>query len=259
MSINQTLAIVKKESKGFFLSPQYYVVCFLCSAVFSWIYPNVLNKFAEALQTYVYQPEIPKQSLNIHYQVFLPQLNILNLILIFIVPALAMRMFAEERKLRTFDLLLTSPITSAQIVLGKYFAVMAAIFGICLVAISYPLATVAFTEIQWAPLIIAFSGIFLVAGVYAAMDIFASSLTESAVVAYVMAVMLNMAVWFVGIGVDIVDTATARQFFEHISLNQHLVGLAEGTIRTNSLVFLLSLISLFCFLCERVVESFRWR
>ena len=81
------LAITKKEAKGFFLSPNFYIVCFLCAAIFSWIYPNVLNKFAMALQTLVMQPDMPKQQLNIHYQVFLPQLNILNLILIFIVPA----------------------------------------------------------------------------------------------------------------------------------------------------------------------------
>jgi ABC-2 type transport system permease protein len=256
---SQTWAIVRKETKGFFVSPQYYVVAFLCAAIFSWIYPNVLNKFAMALQTAVYQPEMPKQMLNIHYQVFLPQLNILNLILIFIVPALAMRMFAEERKLRTFDLLLTSPVTSAQIVIGKLIAVMFAVFGICFLSFLYPAATAAFTDLQWAPLVIAFLGIFLVAGVYASMNIFASALTESAVVAYVLAVVFNMAVWFIGIGVDVVDSAKARAIFEHISLNQHLILLVEGTIRTGSIVFLLSLIFLFAFLCERVVESFRWR
>ena len=257
--MSPVLAIARKETKGFFFSPQYYVVAFLCSAIFSWVYPNVLNKFAQALQTFVYQPDIPKQQLNIHYQVFLPQLNILNLILIFIVPALTMRLFAEEKKMRTFDLLLTAPVTSLQIVLGKYLAAMAAIGGICLLSFLYPASTAVFTKLSWAPLIIAFSGIFIVGSVYAAMDLFASSLTESAVVAYVLAVIFNMSVWFIGIGSDVVDSPLARQIFEHISLNQHIVSLAEGTIRTNSLIFLFSIIFLFCFLCERVVESARWR
>lgn len=257
--MSQVLAIARKETRGFFFSPQYYVVAFLCSATFSWIYPNVLNKFAQALQTFVYQPDIPKQQLNIHYQVFLPQLNVLNLILLFIVPALTMRLFAEEKKLRTFDLLLTSPVTSFQIVLGKYLAAVAAIFGICFLSFLYPASTAVFTPISWLPLIIAFFGIFLVGSVYAAMDLLASSLTESAVVAYVLAVIFNMSVWFIGIGADVVDSAVARQIFEHISLNQHIVSLAEGTIRTNSLIFLFSFIFLFCFLCERVVESARWR
>jgi len=257
--MSKVMAIGKKEIKGFYLSPNFYVVCFLCAAIFSWVYPNVLNKFAMALQTAVYQPDMPKQQLNIHYQVFLPQLNILNLILIFVVPALTMRLFAEEKKLHTFDLLLTSPVTSAQIVAGKYLAALSAIFGLCFLSFLYPAATAVFAHLNWAPLIIAFLGIFIVGAVYAAMDIFASSLTESAVVAYVLAVIFNMAVWFVGIGVDVVDSPLARQIFEHISLNQHLMALVEGTIRTNSLIFLGSLIFLFCFLCERVVESSRWR
>ncbi len=257
--MTKALVIGKKEIKGFFLNPNFYIVCFLCSGIFSWVYPNVLNKFAMAIQTYVYQPEIPKQQLNIHYQVFLPQLNILNLILIFVVPALTMRLFAEEKKLRTFDLLLTSPVTSAEIVAGKYLAALAAIFGICFLSFMYPMATAVFTKLNWATLSIAFIGIFVVGGVYAAMDLFASSLTESAVVAYVLAVIFNMSVWFIGIGVDVVDSPLARQIFEHISLNQHLIGMVEGTIRTSSVVFLGSLIFLFCFLCERVVESSRWR
>jgi ABC-2 type transport system permease protein len=257
--MSQVFAITKKEAKGFYFSPNYYIVAFLCAAVFSWVYPNVLNKFAQALQTSIMQPDMPKQMLNVHYQVFLPQLNILNLILIFIVPAFTMRLFAEEKKLRTFDLLLTSPISSAQIVAGKFLATLAAIFGLCFLSFLYPASTAVFTKLNWAPLVIAFFGVLTVGAVYAAMDLFASALTESAVVAYVMAVMLNMAVWFVGIGVDVVDTPMARQIFEHISINQHLVSLVEGTIRTSSLVFLFSLIFLFCFLCERVVESSRWR
>jgi ABC-2 type transport system permease protein len=257
--MKKVIAIAKKEIRGFYLSPSFYVVSFLCAAVFSWIYPNVLNKFSLALQSFVMQPDIPKQQLNIHYQVFLPQLNILNLILIFVVPAFTMRLFAEEKKMRTFDLLLTSPITSAQIVGGKFLGAVAAIFGLCLLAFLYPLATAIFTQLNWTVLCIAFLGIFLVAAVYVAMDLFASALTSSGVVAYVMAVILNMGIWFVEIGVDVVDGSVARKVFEHLSINQHLMSLVEGTVRSSSLVFLFSLIFLFCFLCERVVESARWR
>jgi ABC-2 type transport system permease protein len=257
--MSKTLTIYNKETRGFFLSPVFYVVCFLCTAIFSWIYPNVLDQFAQSLQTFIFQPDMPKQQLNIHYRVFLPQLNVLNLILIFIVPALTMRLFAEEKKLRTFDLLLTSPVTSANIVVGKYLAAITAILGICVLAFLYPLSTAMMTPLHWAPLIIAFLGIYLVGCVYAAMDLFASSLTESGVVAYVMAVIFNMALWFVGVGVETVDSPGARAVFEHISINNHLMGLVEGTIRTNGLIFIFSLIFLFCFLSERVVESSRWR
>lgn len=253
------MPIFKKEVKGFYLTPTFYLMAFFVSLVFSWVYPIQLNLFAQMLANYVMQAQIPAQQLNIHYGVFLRQLSYLNLLLIFIVPALTMRLFSEEKKMRTFDLLLTSPVTSVEIVLGKYLAALAAVAGIVLLALSYPIATSSLAKINWGPLFVAFGGIFMVGAVYAAMNLFCSSLTEQSLIAYVMSVILNVSVWFVGIGAEVADSEMGRKIFEHISLSTHLSSLVEGTIRTSGIVFLLSLIGLFCFLAERVVESSRWR
>jgi len=257
--MDKIISIFKKEMKGFIINPNFLFVCGLCAAILSWVYPIQLNMFAQEMQNHVFQMQVAKQQTNIHYAVFLRHLSYLNLILILVVPALTMRLFAEEKKMRTYDLLLTSPITSPQIVVGKYLSVLGAILIIMLIAFLYPAATGFFVKVQWLNLILAFAGIFLVSAVYGAMNMFCSSLTESAIVSYVMAVIFNVAIWFVGIGVEVVDSSLARQIFEHISLNQHLSGLVEGTVRTSSLVFFASLIFLFSFLTERVVESSRWR
>jgi ABC-2 type transport system permease protein len=257
--MNGSLIILKKELKGFFFNPTYWIICFLVSLVFSWIYPLQLWGFAQLLLNYVAQQGIPANQLNIHYGVFLRQLSYLNLILIFVVPALTMKLFAEEKKLRTFDLLLTSPVTSTQIVVGKYIAALGAVGGIVLLALSYPVATAALAKLNWGPLLVAFLGIFIVGAVYTAMNLFCSALTENSLVAYVMSVILNVSIWFIGIGAEVVDSEIARKIFEHVSLSTHLSSLVEGTIRTNGLVFFGSLIVLFCFLAERVVESSRWR
>ena len=251
--------IFKKESKGFFLSPTFYIICFLLSVIFSWVYPIQLNLFAELLENYVMQQGIPLNQLNIHYGVFVRQLSYLNLLLIFVVPALTMKLLAEEKKMHSFDLLLTSPVTSLQIVVGKYLAALAAVFALVFLAFSYPAVTSLLAEVQWSTLIVAFVGIFLVGSVYAAMNLFCSSLTESVIIAYVMGVILNVSIWFIGIGAEVADSELGRKVFEHISLNSHLSSLVEGTVRSTALVFILSLITLFCFLSERVVESTRWR
>lgn len=248
-----------KEWRGFLFNPNFLVVCGLITAVLSWVYPNALRAFKMQIETSVYAGSLPQQQLNIHYGVFLRHLSFINLMLILIVPALTMRLFSEEKKMRTFDLLLTSPVTSAQIVIGKYLSALAAIGAVILLGFLYPAMTAFFANINWLTLIVAFGGIFLVAAVYAAMDLFCSSLTESAIVSYVMAVVFNISVWFVGMGVDVVDSPAARAVFEHISLNQHLSGFVEGTVRTTGLIFFASLIFLFCFLSERVVEASRWR
>ncbi|HEY1080449.1 MAG TPA: ABC transporter permease subunit [Bdellovibrio sp.] len=254
-----TLTILKKELKGFYFNPTFWVICFLISVIFSWVFPIQLNLFSQLLTNYVMQQGVPSNQLNIHYGVFLRQLSYLNLLLIFVVPALTMKLFAEEKKLRTFDLLLTSPVTSLDIVLGKYFAALGAVLGLVFVAFLYPLSTSLLATLNWTPLIIAFGGIFLVGGVYAAMDLFASSLTENTIVAYIISIMFNLSIWFIGIGAEVVDSEAGRKVFEHLSLSSHLSALVEGTIRTNGLVFFFSVIVLFCFLAERVVESSRWR
>lgn len=251
--------IAGKEIRGFLMSPTFYVMLFLMSVILSYIYPIQLQLFAQMVNNAVMAPGMPPQQANIHYGVFLRQLSYLNLMLIFIVPALTMKLLAEEKKMRTFDLLLTSPVTSAEIVIGKYLAALTAVLGIMLLAFMYPLATSLFADVNWAPLVIAFFGIFSVGAVYVAMDLFCSSVTESALIAYVMSVILNVAIWFVGLSVEVIDNQAVRQVFEHLSLNTHLAGLVEGTIRSNAVVFLLSMIVLFVFLAERVVESSRWR
>jgi ABC-2 type transport system permease protein len=257
--MNGVLAIFKKEMKGFLLNPNFILVCALMATILSWVFPTSLKMFDVQLKSAMFSGAMNQNANNIHYGLFLRHLSYVNLILIFVVPALTMRLFSEEKKLKTFDLLLTSPVSSAQIVMGKLFAALGAVFMVMLLTFIYPASTRVFAEFNWSTLIVAYVGIFLVAAVYTAMDLFCSSLTESAIVAYVMAVILNVFIWFIGMGVDVVDSSLARAIFEHISLNQHLSALVEGTVRSTALVFFGSLIFLFGFLCERVVESTRWR
>lgn len=253
------LTISRKEIKSFFLNPTFYVIATLLTLILSFVYSIQLKQFSDLVQNYIMQPGISQQQLNIHYGLFLRHLSYLNLLLIFIVPAFTMRLLSEERKLRTFDLLLTSPLTSFDIVFGKFLAALVSVLALVTIAIMYPIWTALIVEVHWGSLFVATLGIFLVGAVYAAMNLFCSSLTENSLIAYVMSVILNVAIWFIGMGADVVDSGTFRALFEHISLSTHLSSLVEGTVRTNALIFLLSVIFLFVFLAERVVESMRWR
>lgn len=256
--MSSILTIAMKEFKGFVKNPTFYIMMTLLTLIMSALFTIQLQKFFQMGNMAMMQPGMAAQ-LNIHYTVFLNHLQILNLLLIFIVPAITMRLFSEEMKLRTFDLLLTSPLKSYEIVVGKYLGALMALFVVFLIAFAYPLGTVLFAKLNWAPLIIAFFGIYLIAAIYAAMNLFCSSLSESILIAYVTAAILNIAVWFVSQGVEFADSQWARDILEHISLSFHISGLIEGTIRSNSLIYFFSAIGLFLFLNERVVESHRWR
>lgn len=253
------LVIYKKELASFFLSPLFYFIAFMITFLLSIMYTITLDKFSFLAANPMMQMGASGQQLNIHYAVFLPHLSLVNLMLIFLVPALSMRLLAEEKKMHTFDLLLTSPISSSAIILGKFLATITTIVAVLALAMIYPLVTRRIAEFTWAPTLIACFGIFLVGAVYAAMDLFASSLTDNALVAFIVSVILNLSIWFFGALNESIDGPIAKKIFEHVSLNNHLAGLIEGTFRTSGFIFFLSLIFLFCFLAERVVESSRWR
>lgn len=257
--MNSSFVIARKELKSFFLTPTFYLIAGIICIILSLLFPAHFTMFVNQMQMAAQQPGGSQQA-NIHYGLYLRHLSYMNLLLIFVVPALTMKLFAEEKKMRTFDLLLTSPVTSWQIVIGKFLAVAGAIGAIMLIALLYPLVTLMFVnKIHWPSLFLAFSGIYILSLIYVAMNLFCSSLTESVLISFILSVILNVSIWFVGIGVEIVDSQWARQVFEHISLANQLSGLVEGTLRIQSIAFFISSIALFLFLAERVVESHRWR
>lgn len=257
--MSATLVIFRKEFAGFFKSPLFYFLSFMMTILLSILFSISLDKFAQSSSNAMLQFGMQPQLLNIHYSVFLPHLSIINLIFIFLIPALTMKLISEEKKVRTFDLLLTSPISSFSIVMGKYLAALVTILGLIIVSFVYPVISRRVFEFVWAPTLVAGLGIFLVAAVYAAMNLFASSLTENGLIAFVLSIVFNLSIWFVGALNESFDEPFLKNILEHISLNNHLAGMIEGTIRTNGLVFFFSLIFLFCFLTERVIESARWR
>lgn len=251
--------IFKKELAGFFKSPLFYFLSFMMTVLLSILFAISLDKFSQTSSNAMLQFGTQPQLLNIHYSVFLPHLSIINLILIFLIPALTMRLVSDEKKAKTFDLLLTSPVTSGDIVMGKFFAAIVTIFALICVAMIYPVLSRRVFEFNWAPTVVAATGIFLISAVYTSMSLFASSLTENGLIAFVLSIIFNLSIWFVGALNESFDNPALKSVLEHISLNTHLAGLIEGTIRTNGIVFFFSLIFLFCFITERVVESNRWR
>jgi len=259
LKMNPAWIIFKKEVTGYFKRPLFYFLAFMMTILLSILFTISLDKFAQSSSNAMLQFGMQPQLLNIHYSVFLPHLSIINLIFIFLIPALTMRLLSEEKKVRTFDLLLTSPIKSSSIVLGKYFAALITIFGLISVSFIYIIVSRRMFEFSWGPTLVAATGVFLVSAVYTAMNLFASSLTENGLVAFVLSIIFNLSIWFVGALNESFDEPILKSILEHISLNNHLAGMIEGTIRSNGLIYFFSLIILFCFLTDRVIESSRWR
>ncbi len=244
--------IAGKDLKNLLKSPIFYVIGGLCAVIWSNSYIRVLLKFVETSML-----QGPQSGMNLQRDVFTPHISLVNLLLIFVIPALTMRLLAEEKRQRTYDLLLTSPITSTQIVLGKFLAGVAAVAILILISLLYPLVTFGVANFPLLPLFSAYFGLLLVATCYVAVGIFASSLTESVVLSVIMALIFNIMLWFIGQGAE--GGEGVNKILEHLAIAQHFFNFIMGSIKLKSLVFFLSVVGLFVFLTQRVVESSRWR
>lgn len=252
--IRGTLTVAWKDFRVLVTSPMFLTVSGLCACIWSYNYLPQIFQFEK-----VAQRAFQSGGLNIHQTLFASHIARANIILIFAIPALTMRLLAEEKKMRTYDLLLTVPITAAQIAIGKFLAGFAA--GLVLLSLSfvYPLGTFFISNFSLGPLFTSYLGMALVTGIYVAIGLFASSVTESVVLAVILALILNLSLWFLGQAAEISDQATLTAVMEHISVPQQFVSFLKGTLRISSLTFFVSTLAFFVFLSERVVESSRWR
>ncbi len=260
---NGTIAVAGKDLRSLFFSPLFYVIAALCSAIWSVMYLIGLQQFEANTRMMMFQQMQRggqgEGGPNIHYEVFARHISLTNFIMILAVAALTMRLFAEEKKQRTMDLLMTSPLTATQIVGGKFLAGLLAAWALIAISFLYPASVGFVAEFDWGPLLSSYLGLLLLTAGYVAVGAFASSLTESAVLAVVMSLIFSVSIWFVGAGSEVAENAFWRSVFEHLSVGTHFVSFLKGSVGIASTVYFLSLAFLCCFLTQRVVESSRWR
>jgi ABC-2 type transport system permease protein len=250
------LTIAKKDLRNLLFNPLFYIIAGLCSLIWSYSYLRNFLTFAERSKIYM-QPGMDA-GMSLQGQVFLMHISYANLLFVFLIPALTMRLLAEEKRMRTFDLLLTSPITATEIAIGKFLAGWGAAMVLVGLSFLYPLISRVVAEFPMAPLLCAYLGLSLVAGAYVAVGLFASSLTESIMLSVIMGLIFNLCLWFVSQGVS-ESGGVLSSIVEYMALGQHFSSFISGAIKTSSLVFMLSLVGLFVFLTQRVIESARWR
>lgn len=256
--MSRALTIAGKDFRSLVMSPMFLFIAGSSALLLSYSFLRNLIQFSEqsAMSAMQFGGE---GGMNITMTVFMSHISITNLLFVFVVPALTMRLLSEEKKMRTYDLLLTAPVTAGDIALGKFLAGIGAAGVLILISLAYPLGTRLFSDFAVAPLLSAYAGLTLVTAAYVAVGVFSSSLTESVMLSVVMGLIFNLALWFVAQGSDFVDNSTWVAFMEHLSVGQHFANFVRGTPKLSSLVFLLSCSGFYVFLTQRVVESSRWR
>lgn len=250
-------AIIAKELRSYFVSPVVYVV----GAVFLLIvgllaYLYIVFTGAQAIQLMQVQGQA---QINLNDLVFRNLFASIRFVLLIILPILTMRLFAEEKKLRTFEFLMTSPIDLGEIVAGKFMSVFLIFLGLLGLTGLIPLTLSLFSDFDWYPIFTGYLGLVLLGALFLSVGLLASAMTENQIVAAFVSFGLLLLLWLLaGLGSLLGDTTTG-QVISYLSFMEHYDHLVRGLIDTKDLVYFCSALVLMLFLAHRVVDSDRWK
>lgn len=250
-------AVIAKELRSYFVSPVVYVVGGVFLLIFGFLaYLYVVFTGAQAIQ--LMQMQGGAAEINLNDLVFRNLFASMRFVLLLILPILTMRLFAEERKLRTFEFLMTAPIRTVEIVVGKFLSAYLIYLGILLLTMLVPAVLTLFSDFDWHPVLTGYLGLALLGALFLSVGVFASTLTENQIVAAFTSFGLLLMFWLLsGLGSVLGDTAGGA-LFSYLSFMEHFDHLIHGLIDTKDLVYYASGVVFMLFLSHRVVESTRW-
>lgn len=254
--MKQSLWIAKRELNAFFQSPIFYVVTTVFLALYSWMFYSLLALFgAQSFQAPQFQQM--GQILNVNQFVIEPSLANMSVILLFIIPLITMRAFAEEKKNKTFPLLLSSPVHMREIIAGKFLGCLCVV-AVMLLLSSYSVIFILFMgSPEIGPILSGYLGILLMAACYISLGIFASSLTDNQIIAAVISFGFILFMWIIGWAAQSAGPQLG-ELLNYISLVSHMESFLQGVIDSSDVAYYLSFIAFGLFLTYRVVESRRW-
>lgn len=249
--------LIRKELRSYFVSPVVYVVgsvFLLIIGLLAYLYIIVTGQQAIQLMQMQGQAQI-----NLNDLLFRNLFASMRFVLLIILPILTMRLFAEEKKMRTFEFLMTSPIGLNEIVGGKFMSVLMVFLGILGFTGLIPLTMALFSDFDWYPIYTGYLGVALLGALFLSVGVLASALTENQIVAAFVSFGLLLLLWLLaGFGSLLGDTTTG-QVIAYLSFMDHYDHLVRGLIDTKDLVYFVSAIVLMLFLAHRVVDSARWK
>lgn len=231
-------AVYKRELSGYFNSAIAYVVLavyFFFSGFFFYLYCFVGDSTS---LSYVFA--------NMFY------------IVMFIIPVLTMKTFAEEKRQKTDQALLTSPVSLTEIVLGKFLGAFTIYAMCCAIFLLYGVVISFFGQPQWSVVLCTLLGILLLGGAMIAINIFISSLTESMVVAAVVGMAVGLVIDTMGYLISLIPVDWLSAILEKINFLNYYTNFTYGILSIVDVMFYLSVTGLFIFFTVRVLERRRW-
>jgi ABC-2 type transport system permease protein len=248
--------IAQKELNSYFVSPVAYLLLTMFAIIFGFFFWNSVGYFnAASLQSQMGGQPMP---MSVNEYVIRPLLSNIGVVGLFFIPMISMRLFAEEKRLGTIELLATSPIRDIEVIIGKWLAAMI-LYGVLLLFSAINFAFLfRYGNPDWKPLAIGYLGLLLQAGGLLAIGTFISSLTKNQIIAGAATFGVCLLLWVLE-WVSGYETATWAKVLAYFSVITHYDSFSKGVLDTKDAVFYVSMIFLGLFLTSRSMESLRWR
>jgi ABC-2 type transport system permease protein len=249
--------ILKKELKSYFVSPIAYIVITIFLVISGYFFYSSFAFYNLLSMQAVSSPYGPR-GLNITEGVLRPLFLNLSVVMLLLMPVLTMRLFAEEKKLGTIELLLTYPVRDSEVLFGKFCASIL-VFVLMLFLSGFYLAFLfLYSEPEYGPIFTCYLGLFLMGISFISLGILASSLTENQIIASVVTFGALLLFWVIGWASHF-GGPTMGKVFSHISIIEHYESFTKGVIESKDVVFYISFSLLCLFLTLRSLESKKWR
>ena len=248
--------ICQKELRSYFVSPVAYVLLVMFALIFGWFYWNMLGAFV--FYSMASQMRGEMMPMNVNEQIIRGLLANMNVVGLFFIPVITMRLFAEEKRNGTIELLATSPIRDVEVILGKWLAAVALYAGMLLLTGLNIAFVFKYGNPDWKPLAVGYLGMLLQAGALLALGTFISSMTKNQIVAGAATFGVCLLVFVLGWASGY-ETSTWAQVLSYMSVTTHMESFAKGVLDSKDTVYYVSVIFLGLFLTARSLESLRWR
>jgi len=248
--------ICRKELRSYFVSPVAYLLLTMFAVIFGFFFWNALGYFVlMGMESQMRGQMFP---MNINEEVIRPLLSNASVIGLFFIPMITMRLFAEEKRTGTIELLATSPIRDLEIIVGKWLAAMILYASMLLFTALNFAFLFKYGNPDWKPLAIGYLGLLLQAGGLLAIGTFISTLTKNQIIAGAATFGVCLLLWVLE-WVSGYETATWAKVLSYMSVITHFQSFAKGVLDTKDVIFYFTVIFVGLFFTSRSMESLRWR
>lgn len=248
--------IARRELNSYFSSPIAYIVMAMFAVIFGYFFYAATALFVDYSARSMMQPGAPPMNMNDF--IIRPLLSNVSVIILFLMPMITMRLFAEEKRSGTIELLLTSPLRDIEIILGKWLAALMLYLCLLLISSLNLLFLFRYGQPDWRALLVGYLGLILLGAAFLGLGSFLSTLTKNQIVAASLTFGVFLMLWVLD-WVSSFSQGTGGKIASYLSITTHFEQFSKGVLDLKDVVYYLSVIFLGVFLTARSMESLRWR